>query len=305
MKKIFTLLCLLSIVLVFTTEGKAQSGNSTINPYLQVVLLDAASTEMIDVYATLSEQYSFDDLRQQTSFLPKKERQQEVVKILREYANAKQQDVRNYLDNAKQQNLVGKIEILWAANTVVFSAVPQVIYGLAENFSEIAEIKFDPVFDESLVTDPTEKPHQVLPGDVLAPQPGLVLINAPAVWAAGDSGAGVLAANHDSGCFWAHPDLINQIWHNLGEDFNNNGKVIIWNGSAWVKSEFSAVFDAVRDGEARQVVFSSPVNFAAGVQIRFPFWCESNVTIANGIPVNSTGFTVPASRLMITAVSSQ
>jgi hypothetical protein len=78
-----------------------------------------------------------------------------------------------------------------------------------------------------------------------------------------------------------------------------------WNGSAWVKSEFSAVFDAVRYGEARQVVFSSPVNFAAGVQIRFPFWCESNVTIANGIPVNSTGFTVPASRLMITAVSSQ
>lgn len=76
----------------------------------------------------------------------------------------------------------------------------------------------------------------------------------------------------------------------------------VWNGSAWVKSEFSAVFDAVRSGEARQVVFSSPVNFAAGVQIRFPFWCEGNITIKNDTPVNSTGFTVPASRLMITAV---
>jgi len=72
------------------------------------------------------------------------------------------------------------------------------------------------------------------PNDNPAPQPGLVLINAPAVWAAGDSGQGVLTANHDSGCFWAHPDLINQIWHNLGEDINGNGKVIIWNGSAWV-----------------------------------------------------------------------
>lgn len=238
MKKIFTLLCLLSVVIVFTTESKAQSGNSTINPYLQVVLLDAASTEMIDVYATLREQYSFDDLKQQTAFLPKKERQQEVVRILREYANAKQQDVRNYLESAKQQNLVSKIDILWAANTIVFSAVPEVIYYLAENFEEIAEIRFDPVFEESLLTDPTETTQTYYPPNPAdnppPPQPGLVLINAPAVWAAGDSGQGVLTANHDSGCFWAHPDLINQIWHNLGEDANNNGKVIIWNGSAWV-----------------------------------------------------------------------
>jgi hypothetical protein len=52
MKKIFTLLCLLSFVLIFTSESNSQPGNSTINPYLQVVLLDAGSSEMIDVYAT-------------------------------------------------------------------------------------------------------------------------------------------------------------------------------------------------------------------------------------------------------------
>ena len=237
MSKLFTLLCLLSVVLVFSTESNAQSGNSIINPYLQVVLLDAASTEMIAVYATLRDQYSLDDLKQQTAFLSKKERQKEVVRILREYANVKQQDVRNYLESAKQQNLVSKIDILWAANTIVFSAVPEVIYYLTENFEEIAEIRFDPRFDESLVTDPTETVQTYYPpkpNDNPAPQPGLVLINAPAVWAAGDSGQGVLTANHDSGCFWAHPDLINQIWHNLGEDINGNGKVIIWNGSAWV-----------------------------------------------------------------------
>ena len=109
MKKIFTLLCLLSVVLVFTIESKAQSSNSVINPYLQVVLLNAASNEMIDVYATLRDQYSLDDLKQQTGFLPKKEMQQEVVRILREYANVKQQDVRNYLESAKQQNLLARL----------------------------------------------------------------------------------------------------------------------------------------------------------------------------------------------------
>ncbi|MDZ7625421.1 MAG: S8 family serine peptidase [Ignavibacteriaceae bacterium] len=238
MKKVFTLLCLLSVVLIFTTEGKAQSGNSTINPYLQVVLLDAASTDMIDVYATLKEQYSFDDLKQQTAFLPKKERQKEVVRILRSFASEKQQAVRGFLENAKQQNLVSKMDILWAANTIVFSAVPEVIYYLAENFDEIAEIRYDAKFDESLVTDPTEDVQTYYPPNPSdnppPPQIGLTLINAPAVWAAGDSGQGVLAANHDSGCDWDHPDLINNIWNNLGEDANNNGRTVIWNGSAWV-----------------------------------------------------------------------
>ena len=238
MKKVFTLLCLLSVVLIFTTEGKAQPGNSTINPYLQVVLLDAASTDMIDVYATLRDQYSFDDLRMQTAFLPKKERQKEVVRILREYANVKQQDVRNYLESAKQQNLVSKIDILWAANTIVFSAVPEVIYYLAENYDEIAEIRFDPVFDESLLTDPTEDVQTYYPPNPSdnppPPQIGLTLINAPAVWAAGDSGQGVLVANIDTGCDWDHPDLINQIWNNLGEDADNDGRTLEWNGSAWI-----------------------------------------------------------------------
>jgi len=234
MIKFFNILFLCSITFILPIDSNAQVAQSKIHPYLQVVLLEAASSEMIDVYATLKEQYSYDDLRQQTSFLPKKERQKEVVRILREFANEKQQAVRSYLENAKQQNLVSKIDILWAANTIVFSAVPSVIYSMAENFDEIAEIRFDPVFDENLVTDPTETPTEVLPGDVLAPQPGLVLINAPAVWAAGDSGQGVLAANHDSGCDWDHPDLINNIWNNLGEDFDNDGHTIEWTGSAWV-----------------------------------------------------------------------
>ena len=237
MKKIFTLLCLLSVVLVFTIESKAQSSNSTINPYLQVVLLNAASNEMIDVYATLKDQYSFNDLKQQTGFLPKKEMQQEVVRILREYASVKQQDVRNYLESAKQQNLVSKIDILWAANTIVFSAVPEVIYYLAENFDEIAEIRFDPVFDESMLIDPTEDVQTYFPpqpNDNPAPQPGLILINAPAVWAAGDSGQGVLVGNLDDGCDWDHPDLIHNIYNNLGEDADNDGHTLEWNGSAWV-----------------------------------------------------------------------
>jgi len=236
MKRTITILFLLAVIFIFPAEVNAQTQQSKINPYLQTVLLDAGSSEMIDVYATLRDQYSFDQLREQTAFLTKKERQKEVVRILRFFAAEKQQAVRVFLENGKQQNLVSKIDILWAANTVVFSAVPQVIYNLAEDFDEIAEIRYDATVDQNELEDPTEPSLPVPPGDgtTLAPQQGLILINAPAVWAEGDSGQGVLAANIDTGTDWDHPDLINNIWNNLGEDFDNDGHTLEWNGSAWV-----------------------------------------------------------------------
>ena len=233
MKKILTVLFLFSIILFLPIESNAQN-SSRIHPYLQTVLLNVSNNEMVNVYATLKEQYPLDELKQQTSFLPKKERQKEVARILKEFANQKQQAVCSYLENAKQQNLVSKVDILWAANTIVFSAVPQVIYKLAEDFDEIAEIRYDPVWDESLVTDPTGTSHEVLPEDELYPQPGLILINALAVWAEGDSGQGILVGNIDTGCEWYHPDLVHNIWNNLGEDYDNDGHTIEYNGSAWV-----------------------------------------------------------------------
>ena len=68
--------------------------------------------------------------------------------------------------------MLAKIDILWAANTIVFSAVPEVIYYLAENFEEIAEIRFDPVFDESLLIDPTEAVQTFYP-----PQSNMIILH--------------------------------------------------------------------------------------------------------------------------------
>jgi subtilisin family serine protease len=237
MKHLFTFFILSVILFASSNDISAQENVKKIHPALQVVLLNASSSDVIDAYATLNEQYPTELLIEQTFSMNKKARQKEVVRILREFADEKQQAVRQYLNDSYNAGLVSKIDILWAANTVVFSAVPQVIYDLAEKFDEIAEIRHDPELDESTVIDPTETNltyYPPNPGDNPSPQQGLILINAPAVWAAGDSGKGVLAANHDSGCDWDHPDLINNIWNNLGEDFDNDGHTVEWNGSAWV-----------------------------------------------------------------------
>ena len=234
MKQTLTIIFLLVPILFGISTLQAQS--TKIHPYLQTVLLDAANNEMIDVYATFKDQYSFDQLREETAFLSKKEKQKEVVRILRAYTTEKQQAVSNFLEEARQQNLVGKMDILWAANTIIFSAVPDVIYYLAENFDEIAEIRYDAPVDQRLVIDPTEETQTYYPPRTTdnppPPQQGLILINAPSVWAAGDSGQGVLAASHDSGCDWDHPDLFNNIWNNLGEDADNDGRTIVWSGSS-------------------------------------------------------------------------
>lgn len=216
MKKTITI-TFLTFLFITQVEVNSQSESSKIDPHLQIVLLEASNHQMIDVYAVFKEQYSIKTIKQQTSHLSRKEKQNEVVRILKDFTDTEQQAVRNFLEEARQQNLVNRMDILWAANTIVFTAVPAVIYELAENFDEIAEIRFEVKFDESMLIDITEPS---LPVSSLgesynpAPQAGLTLINAPAVWAAGDSGAGVLVASLDTGCDWDHPDLINNIYQN-------------------------------------------------------------------------------------------
>lgn len=44
----------------------------------------------------------------------------------------------------------------------------------------------------------------------------------------------VLLASVDTGVDWDHPDLINSVWNNLGEDANGNGVTVIQDGGSWV-----------------------------------------------------------------------
>lgn len=238
MKQIATVVLLLSVIISSTIYS--QDAVSKIHHNLKLVLMNTPANELVDVYAVLSEQYPTDQLRQQTFYLSRKERQAEVVRLLKDFARPRQQNVINYLKQAENENRAYNIRSLWALNTVVFSATPDVIYNLAENFEEISEIRYEAKYNYEMLRDITEPIVPIENSDnggdntMLAPQPGLILINAPAVWAEGDSGQGILVGNLDDGCDWDHPDLINNIYNNLGEDADNDGHTLEWNGSAWV-----------------------------------------------------------------------
>jgi len=59
-------------------------------------------------------------------------------------------------------------------------------------------------------------------------------INAPEAWDIAAGSPSVKVAVIDTGIDWKHPDLIDNIWQNLGEDADGDGRVIEWNGSTWI-----------------------------------------------------------------------
>jgi len=62
-------------------------------------------------------------------------------------------------------------------------------------------------------------------------------VSAEAAWSIHKCGTNpdpVLIAIVDTGMRWEHADLAENVWHNLGEDFNSNGYTMYHNGTAWV-----------------------------------------------------------------------
>ncbi|MEF3694980.1 MAG: S8 family peptidase [Candidatus Cloacimonadota bacterium] len=62
-------------------------------------------------------------------------------------------------------------------------------------------------------------------------------VSAEAAWSIHKCGSNpdpVLIAIVDTGMRWDHVDLAENVWHNLGEDFNGNGYTMYHNGTTWV-----------------------------------------------------------------------
>jgi len=229
---------ILFFLVVFSFPLITFAQESRIHSFLEQKLINSTERS-IPVYAVLKERISFDYLDNLTGNLPKKEKQKEVVRILKEFAGVRQANLLMKLNQYQSEKLVQNINAIWAINVVAFEAAPEVIYAVASGFPEIEMIYYDAKFPQSMLVDDggiTEKNEKenLREDAIFAPQAGLVLINAVQVWAAGDSGQGVLVGNIDTGTDWSHPDLVNNIWNNLGEDANGNGKTLIWNGSAYV-----------------------------------------------------------------------
>lgn len=59
-------------------------------------------------------------------------------------------------------------------------------------------------------------------------------IKASEAWEAQKTSPSIKIAIIDTGIDWQHPDLVDNIWQNGGEDIDGDGHVLEWNGQQWV-----------------------------------------------------------------------
>lgn len=213
----------LLIVLLLLTALSINAGTK-INTYLAQELSKNTDNSFIPVYVTFNAPLGLGDFADIPYDTPKRERRQIVIDRLMNHANNSQVRVKSFLSSRSTE--IENMEVLWIVNAISFKASPNLIYALdAGNYPEISGINLDPQYPAELLLD---EPTAPVPFNLLAPEPGIMLMNADDCWALGNKGWGVKVANADDGFWWKHPDLVKGIWQNLGEDANNNGMTIIW-----------------------------------------------------------------------------
>jgi hypothetical protein len=113
-----------------------------------------------------------------------------------------------------------------------------------------------------------------------------------------DGTSDVIIAVVDTGTLWSHPDLAENIWNNLGEDFNGNGYTMYYNGSTWVMDagDINGIDDDM-NGKVDDLIGWDFMLNAAGDQANDPFDAGSHGTIVSGIACARTNNSIGVSSL--------
>ncbi|MDA8083867.1 MAG: S8 family serine peptidase [Nitrospiraceae bacterium] len=159
-----------------------------ITPELENRMRTGRPSEEIPVIISINDRAALSAIRTKE----KSARQGETVRELRAKAETTQARVKAFLGSAGARNILA----LWINNAVAASVPAGIIDALAA-FPEVASIAPDavitaPVFQNSVTG---------------TPEWNIDRIKAPALWASGLTGAGVVVANMDTGVDVTHPDL--------------------------------------------------------------------------------------------------
>ena len=173
---------LLLLFLIFGLSTATVFADSKINVYLKDALNRSTDNDMIPVYVTFSNQLGLNDFAFISYDTPKQERRKIVIERLMAHSDMTQSRVRSFL-NARSAD-IQDMEVLWIVNAVRFTTRPSVIYSLdAGNYAEINQINLDPQYPSELMIDEIVTPA---PFNMLAPEPGIMLMNADDGWALGN-----------------------------------------------------------------------------------------------------------------------
>ncbi len=187
---------LISVLLI---AAPAEAG--TIQPPLDEMIAEADAGEFIGAIIVMADMVDNEklNLELKSRRATRAERHYEVVTTLMAKATDTQKPVLALLGQLEAEGKVREIRDFWISNMIAFEGNPEAIVEAA-SVEGVEKVIFDfPV--------ETIKPVEVDadPPLITTRSQGLDVINAPAVWAMGYTGAGRLVANIDTGVDGSHP----------------------------------------------------------------------------------------------------
>jgi subtilisin family serine protease len=208
-----------TLAILFAAPGWAAM---TVSDELQGVLAYASDEELVPVYVVMHEQAGYEYFRPMIQGMSKTERRAFVIDELKQMASRTQAPLISYLKTAELAGDVRDVRSLWLVNLVSFEAKPSVIDNVADMF-EARYMWYNNVVPAEEAMDAGVSGSTTGGSFTDTPNQGVAFVNAPAAWAAGFYGEGIVVGNVDSGSEWYHSDLAEHIWVNTAEDYNGNG----------------------------------------------------------------------------------
>ncbi len=193
---------------------------AVMSPELDKHLARAQQDAFLPVHVVLNEQFDSDLLHRLVDGLPKAQRRLEVARILQDFSARHQAGLLSYLNNEVEAGRARDVRTLWILNAVYFEGTPEVIKAVAA-MAEVNYVNYDLAYAPDLL----EPEEPVTETDEITY--GVNNIQAPAVWALGYTGQGVVCGHIDTGCNYRHVDLADHMWTdpnypNHGWNFENN-----------------------------------------------------------------------------------
>lgn len=139
------------------------------------------------------------------------ERKQKIVAMLQDQAQQSQSGLLAKLYK-KYPNSIREVKPYWIVNMIVLEAKPAVIDFIA-NYENVALIDLE---ESKIQMNEYFKPESAPTGKAAgAPEPGLIAINAPALWAMGYTGRGTVVYDYDTGVWPDHPAFADRFMGNF------------------------------------------------------------------------------------------
>jgi subtilisin family serine protease len=177
----------------------AAHGDEKLAPEVRDLIASVDPDEEVPVIVTLRAQANLET----PPGLARAQRLEKVVRALQAQSEASQRALRPLLNSLRARGQVSQITYFWIFNGFSLSATPAAISELAAR-PEVLLVALDETIQGPEI--PTVR-GQLL---TAAYEPNIGLINAPALWALGFQGQGVVIASMDTGVSLNHPDLVAQ-----------------------------------------------------------------------------------------------